>query len=169
MEKKEIIANEVKNGAVLVENLVVADVAVSADADITKKYVTIKFTASDVEHATADGTGYVKVDYVVMSVLSLIGGLGDDVKPSIKRHIKQCPTVLEDLLFKAKMSVLQMKIDAGKPYTNPFASEPKPVDPTSVNKVYSHIASVDFGSDGKSLLKQISMMRNFGAAMFAAM
>lgn len=171
MTKNEIIESMVKNGASQYSNLVVASATVNYSGDITHGFVTLKFTAKDaVKALDADGNE-VAVDYINISIISIIGSLGDVLKASVKRHIKTTPTVLEDLLDGAVVSVIQEKVAKDSTYTNPFASDAASGVTTSTvmtkDTIVPHVTDCVLSADGKALAKQISMFRNFGSALFA--
>lgn len=166
MTKNEIIESMVKNGASQYSNLVVASATVNYSGDITRGFVTLKFTAKDAVKALDGDGNEVAVDYINISIISIIGSLGDVLKASVKRHIKTTPTVLEDLLDGAAVSVIQEKVAKDSAYSNPFASDPTPTVMTK-DTLVPHLVDCVLSADGKSLAKQISMFRNFGSALFA--
>lgn len=166
MTKNEIIEKMVKNGASQYSNLAVVSATVNYNGDITRGFVTLKFAAKDaVKALDADGKE-IAVDYVNVSIISMIGSLSDVLKPSVKRHVKSTPTALEDLLDGAVVSVITEKVAKDSSYVNPFASDATPTVMTK-DTIVPHVTDCVLSADGKALAKQISMFRNFGSAMFA--
>ena len=123
MTKNEIIKKMVKNGASQYSNLAVVSATVNYNGDITRGFVTLKFAAKDaVKALDADGKE-ITVDYVNVSIISMIGSLSDVIKPSVKRHVNGTPTALEDLLDGAVVSLITEKVAKDSSYINPFASD----------------------------------------------
>lgn len=166
MTKNEIIEKMVKNGASQYSNLAVVSATVNCSSDITRGFVTLKFAAKDAVKALDAEGKEIAVDYVNISIISVIGSLSDVLKPSVKRHIKSTPTALEDLLDGAVVSVITEKVAKDSSYTNPFASDATPTVMTK-DTIIPHLTDCVLSADGKALAKQISMFRNFGSAMFA--
>ena len=167
MEKSQIVAELLKKGAKQVTNLVVQSAVVNCNGDITKGFVNLKFTAKDaVSDLDVDGKE-IAVDYVNISLISIIGSLTGIVKPSVKRHIKNTPTALEDLLDGAIVAVIQQKVAKDTAYVNPFSSDPTPTVMTK-DKMVSNLVDCTLSSDGKSLAKEIALFRNFGSGLFAS-
>ena len=166
MTKNEIIEKMVKNGASQYSNLAVVSTTVNCSGDITRGFVTLKFAAKDAVKALDAEGKEIAVDYVNISIISVIGSLSDVLKPSVKRHVKSTPTALEDLLDGAVVSVITEKVAKDSSYTNPFASDATSTVMTK-DTIIPHLTDCVLSADGKALAKQISMFRNFGSAMFA--
>lgn len=166
MTKNEIIEKMVKNGASQYSNLAVVSATVNYNGDITRGFVTLKFAAKDAVKALDAEGKEIAVDYVNVSIISMIGSLSDVLKPSVKRHVKGTPTALEDLLDGAVVSLITEKIAKDSTYANPFASDATPTVMTK-DTIVPHVTDCILSADGKALAKQISMFRNFGQAMFA--
>lgn len=171
MTKNEIIEKMVKNGASQYSNLAVVSATVNYNGDITRGFVTLKFAAKDAVKALDAEGKEIAVDYVNVSIISMIGSLSDVLKPSVKRHVKSTPTALEDLLDGAVVSLITEKVAKDSTYTNPFASDAASGVTTSTvmtkDTIVPHVTDCVLSADGKALAKQISMFRNFGSAMFA--
>lgn len=166
MKKEEIVRTMVEAGAVLTNDVIVSGVAVNYHGDITKGFVTLQFTADDAAIDCDESGTPTKVGYAVLSLISVIGGLSDVVKPSVKHHLKAEPNALEDLLDKSTVKLVQRVIKKDESFTNPFASD---ATPTTATKTFvdSSLVECTLAAEGIALCKQISLFRNFGAAMFA--
>lgn len=121
MERKQVVAELIKNGAVMVKDLVVRNVTVTP----MEEYVRLGLTLNeeiDGFIAKEDGTwekGKTKVIFV--SAFSIASILKDnDDAAFAANHLLQHPESMCVVLSRAKISIVQQTIAENEPYKNPW-------------------------------------------------
>ena len=149
MSQKEIVAEMLKNGAELVENVKIEGVKVTActSEETGEIYYRVAMTTDKpvkTMRAQDDGTYVEGTIKVVMELFSnLLGALRtqDDYKKVIN-HINEHPKSLEILMAGAKMDVITVKVKAGSIYKNPFSRSDNEGREVKNNTFYHHVTNI---------------------------
>lgn len=122
MERKEIVANLIKNGANLVKDITVKNVTVTPMEQYVRLGLTLD-TEVDGFIAKEDGTyekGKVKVVFVsAFSVASILKD--DDDAAFAANHLLQHPESMCVILSRAKINIVQQTVAENDEYVNPWS------------------------------------------------
>ena len=127
MDRKQIIADLIKNGAVLVKDIVVKNVTITPMEEYVRLSLTLDqeidgFVAKD------DGTyekGKVKVIFVsAFSVASILKD--DDDAAFAANHLLQHPESMSVVLSRAKINIIQQTVAENEEYVNPWSENAEP-------------------------------------------
>lgn len=149
MSQKEIVAELLKNGAEMVENVKVEGVKVTpCTSDETGEiYYRVAMTTDKpikTMRANEDGTFVEGTINVVMELFSnLLGALrtNDEYKKVIN-HINEHPKSLEILMAGCKMDIITVKVKAGSIYKNPFSRSESEGREVKNNTFYHHVTNI---------------------------
>ena len=123
MERKEIVANLIKNGANLVKDITVKNVTVTPMEQYVRLGLTLD-TEVDGFIAKEDGTyekGKVKVIFVsAFSVASILKD--DDDAAFAANHLVEHPDAMSIVLSRASLNIIQETVEAGTEYKNPWST-----------------------------------------------
>ena len=142
MERKEIVANLIKNGATMVKDITVKNVTVTPMEQYVRLGLTLD-TEVDGFIAKKDGTyekGKVKVIFVsAFSVASILKD--DDDAAFAANHLLQHPESMCVILSRAKINIVQQTVAENEEYVNPWSenSEPTTFDH---EVIINHLADV---------------------------
>lgn len=129
MEKKEIIAQLMNEGATPVKNLKVKNVTVAPQ----ENYVRIAFTLDkNVKGMLSkeDGVTYEEGDtnVIFISLYSITSLLKDDDDAAFAvNHIIDNPDSMSVIMSRAIINILQQKVEKGNPYKNPWSESAEEV------------------------------------------
>lgn len=154
-DSKQVIAELVKNGAEIVNDIIVKSVTVKEKEEWAQvilkvnKDVLMNVLNEDGEYTLGSGRT------IFCSSFSIGAILGDMPEVALfKRMIMSTPEALETILSFAKISVLQEKVAEGTEYVNPFSS----TGHTSViqhDTVISHIIDIKLGVEGEDFIDML--------------
>ena len=142
MERKEIVANLIRNGATMVKDITVKNVTVTP----MEQYVRLGLTLDqevDGFIAKEDGTyekGKVKIIFVsAFSVASILKEENDAAFAA--NHLLQHPESMCVILSRAKINIVQQTVAENEEYVNPWSenSEPTTFDH---EVIINHLADV---------------------------
>lgn len=165
MKKEDAIKSLVAAGATVVNDAKVMSASVDFNGDFERGFISIKVDKPVKRYVDGE---LVEVDYMNVSLISACAALKDEVGSGVYHHLKACPYALEDIYDGSTVSVYQSDVKANEPYVNPFSDTAKPVVDANP-RVYNNIGSVTMSKDGRTLVKQIKMFRNFGAGIVGMM
>lgn len=129
MEKKEIIAQLINEGATPVKNLKVKNVTVTPQ----ENYVRIAFTLDkNVKGMLSkeDGVTYEEGDtnIIFISLYSITSLLKDNDDAAFAvNHIIDNPDSMSVIMSRATINILQQKVEKGNPYKNPWSESAEEV------------------------------------------
>ena len=127
MDKKQIIADLIKNGAVLIKDLTVKNVTVTVLENYTRLGISIDqevngFVPQD------DGTFEEgKTNVIFLSAFSVASILKDnDDAAFAANHLLLNPESLSIVLSRAKIAIVQQRVAANEEYVNPWSADAEP-------------------------------------------
>lgn len=123
MDKKEIIANLLKNGGEKVENLKVKNITITPKDNYTRVSLTIDKPIKGIV-ATDNGSYEVgETNIVYSSLYAIVSLLKDDENVSFAaNHINEHPDALSVILSRATVNVIIEPVTAGQEYVNPWSN-----------------------------------------------
>ena len=123
MEKKEIIAELLKNGGVSVKDLKVKNVTVTRCENYVRLGITLDRPVKGMvtkDNGVTYEKGETKVIFV--SLFSIISLLKDnDDAAFAANHLTQHPEAMNVILSRAKIDIIQEPVVAGQEYKNPWS------------------------------------------------
>ena len=158
MEKKEVIAKLLKEGAKQVENIKVKNATVTPCENYTRVAITLDGEVDGYiteDEGVTYKLGTTRVIYV--SLYSLASLFRDDEETSaIVNHLIEHPKALTVLLNGATVTLIQEKVAKNSSYSNPFSenAEAKEFDHDGI---ITHVTKVTLGKLGKMAVNQILM------------
>ena len=157
---KKVIADLVKDGAVLVKDATVKSITVGnykSNKDVYRLNITID---KEVDAMVDDGNGVYndgKANIIFVSVYSLSRIIADNEELAFCRaRLMANPEAFEMLLSYAKVDVLVVKVAEGEVEANPFSSK----EPNDDNKVEQdgyryYITNIELGRMGKKFIERL--------------
>lgn len=124
MEKKEIIAELLKNGATSVKNIKVKNVIVTPCENYVRLGITINTPVKGM--VTKDnGVTYEEgeVNVIFVSLYSITSLLKDDDNAAFAaNHLVEHPSAMNVIMSRATIDVIQEVVEAGEEYKNPWST-----------------------------------------------
>lgn len=155
MKNAEIISELVKNGAIRVNNLKVANVTVTPFESYVRLGVRID---SEVDGYVADENGVMslgKTDLIFLSTFAVASVMReDDDLATIVDHIVTNPSAFKLLMQGAKLDIVQQKVAKDDEYINPFASVKTPVKMPH-DTIINHIAAIHLAPSAQKWVEKI--------------
>ena len=157
MERKDIIAQLLKEGAKSVKDVVIKNVTVTP----TEKYIRLGLTLDkevDGYRANEDGN-YVpaKVNVIFVSAFTIASLLKDDENAAFAaNHLLSHPDALGIVLSRAKITILQESVASGTDYKNPFSSENSDSVVFTHDAIINHISSLTLSEFGLNRLDKLA-------------
>lgn len=142
MDRKEVVANLIKNGAVMVKDITVKNVTVKPMEEYVRLGLTLD-TEVDGFIQQEDGTyekGKTKVIFIsAFSVASILKD--DDDAAFAANHLLQHPESMCVILSRAKISIAQQTVAENKEYINPWSTD---AEPTTFDHevIINHLTSI---------------------------
>ena len=124
MEKKEIIAELLKNGGKSVKDLKVKNVTVTRCENYVRLGITLDKPVAGM--VTKDNVTYEEgeTNVIFVSLYSITSLLKDDDNAAFAaNHLTQHPEAMSVILSRAKIDIIQEPVTAGQEYKNPTAKE----------------------------------------------
>lgn len=123
MEKKEVIAQLLKNGSKMVKDLQIKNVTVAPQENYVRLGLTLNTTVDGMvtkDNGVTYEKGETKVIFV--SLFSIISLLKDDDDVAFAaNHLTQHPEAMNVILSRAKINIIQEPVVAGQEYKNPWS------------------------------------------------
>lgn len=164
MNQKEIVAEMLKNGAELVENVKIEGVKVTqciSDETGEPYYRVAISTDKPVKTMRDKGDGtFVEGEInVVMELFSnFVGALRtNDEYKKIINHINEHPKSVEILLAGAKMDIITVPVKAGDVYKNPFSRSDAEGRVVKNNTFYHHATNIQPSKANIDDIKSVKM------------
>lgn len=159
MERKEIVAKLLKEGATQVKDVIIKNVTITP----LDEYVRLGLTLDkEVDGYRADDSGEYKeskVNVIFISAFTIAALLKDDDNAAFAaNHLIKHPDALGMVLSRAKITILQEKVASGQEYRNPFASEDADTTIFDHDTIINHIASLELGEFGLKRLDRLADM-----------
>ena len=148
----------------VVKNLLIDSVAVNDKGSIEKSFVTMHLAENKTIEKIVKGKKE-NVDHIVVSIITMTGVLRPVVGNSVVRHVKDVPESLETILDGCTLGevyqehILEKGIDK-----DPITDKDRKTGEGGCT--YNHLFDVTLGYEGKSLVKQIKLLRTLGAKVF---
>lgn len=148
----------------VMKNLLIDSVAVNDKGSIEKSFVTLHISENKTVEKIVKGKKE-KVDHIVVSIITMTGVLRPVVGSSVVHHIKDVPESLETILDGCTLGevyqehILNKGIDK-----DPITDKDRETGEDGCT--YNHPFDVTLGDEGKSLVKQIKILRTLGAKVF---
>ena len=123
MEKKEVIANLLKNGGKVVKDITVKNVTVTVLENYTRLGLTIDQEV-DGYIVGEDGVTYEKgkVKVIFVSLFAIASLLKEDDNAAFAaNHLVNNPEAMNIILSRAKINIIQEPVTAGQEYRNPWS------------------------------------------------
>ena len=163
MERKDIIAQLLKEGAKQVKDVIIKNVTVSPQEEWVRLGLTLD---KEVDGYRANAKGdyeEAKVNVIFVSAFSVASILRDDENAAFAvNHLLKHPDALGMILSRAKITIIQESVAAKTEYKNPFASDDSDTKLFDHDAVINHVASITLGDFGlKRLDKLADMMMGF--------
>lgn len=165
MERKEIVAQLLKEGAVPVKDITIKNVTVTP----LEQYVRLGLTLDkevDGYRANAETGEYVpaKVTVIFVSAYSIAALLKEDDNAAFAaNHLIKHPDALGMILSRAKINIIQESVTAGQEYKNPFTSEDSDVTVFGHDTIINHVTSLTISDFGFKRLERLAdLMMGFG-------
>lgn len=163
MERKEIVAQLLKEGAKQVKDVTVKNVTVTP----MEEYVRLGLTLDkEVDGFRANDDGEyqeAKVNVIFVSAFTIAALLKEDDNAAFAaNHLLKHPDALGMILSRAKITVVQESVAKGQEYKNPFASEDADTTVFDHDTIINHITSLTLGDFGLKRLDRLAdMMMGF--------
>lgn len=157
MEKKDVIAQLLKQGAKQVKNLTVKNVTVTPQQEYTRLGLSLD---KEVRGYRDNGDGTYEeapVNVIFVSAFSIGSLLKDDDEAAwAANHLMSHPEGLGIILSRAKIDIIQEEVQAGTEYRNPFASEDSKSTVFDHDAIINHVTSVTISDFGKTRLDKLA-------------
>lgn len=157
MEKKDVIAQLLKQGAKQVKNLTVKNVTVSPQQEYTRLGITLD---KEVNGYRVDENGtYVEspVNVIFVSAYSIGSLLRDNDEAAFAaNHLMSHPDGLGIILSRAKIDIIQETVISGTEYRNPFASEDSRTTVFDHDTIINHVVNIELSDFGKTRLEKLA-------------
>lgn len=142
MERKEIVANLIKNGATMVKDITVKNVTVTPMEQYVRLGLTLD-TEVDGFIQQEDGTyEKSKTKVIFVSAFSVASILKDDDDAAFAaNHLLQHPESMCVILSRAKINIVQQTVAENEEYVNPWSDN---AEPTTFDHevIINHLADV---------------------------
>lgn len=122
MEKKDVIAQLLKNGAKSIKDINVKNVTVSQQENYIRLGLTLDTEVDG--YASQDGVNYepAKTKVIFVSLYSVTSLLKDDDNAAFAvNHLVQHPDSMSVVLSRANISIIQEPVASGQEYKNPWS------------------------------------------------
>lgn len=164
MERKEVIAQLLKQGATVVKGATIKNVTVTPQ----QEYVRLGFTLDKEVDGYRENNGVyepAKVNVIFVSAFTIASLLKDDDNAAWSaNHLIKHPDALGMVLSRAKIDIIQEKVAAGTEYKNPFASEDSATTVFDHDAIINHVSSLTLGEFGTKRLERLAdLMMGFAA------
>lgn len=157
MERKDVIAQLLKEGAKQVKDVTIKNVTVTPQEEYVRLGLTLD---KEVDGYTADEAGNYtlgKVKVIFVSAFTIASLLKDDENAAFAaNHLLKHPDALAMILSRAKINIVQETIVAGTDYHNPFASESSATKVFDHDAIVNHVASLTLGEFGLKRLERLA-------------
>ena len=156
MERKEIIANLIKDGGKKVTDIVVCNVTVTTLDEYTRLGLTLNQEV-DGFIAQEDGTyekGKVKVIFASTYAISSLLKDNDDAAFAAN-YLVLHPNAFSLVLSRAKIDIIQERVEKDAEYKNPFAEDAEVIT-FDHDVIINHIVSIKFSDFGLKSLDRLA-------------
>ena len=157
MDKKDVIAQLLKQGAKQVKGLTVKNVTVTPQQEYTRLGLSLD---KEVKGFRDNGDGTYEeapVNVIFVSAFSVGSILKDNDEAAFAaNHLMSHPDGLGIILSRAKIDIIQEDVEAGTEYRNPFASEDSKATVFDHNAVINHVVNIELSDFGKTRLDKLA-------------
>jgi len=159
MTNKEIIAQLLKNGAKEEKNVTIKNVTVTPKETYTRLGLTLDKEVKGYRQAE-DGTYEEGTTRIIFVSSYSIGALlkEDDDAAFAANHLMTHPDALGMIMSRAKIDIVQQKVEAGSDYKNPFASEDSDSTVFDHDTIINHVVNISLSDFGKKRLDKLADM-----------
>lgn len=156
MERKEIIANLIKDGAQKVSDVIIRNVTVTTLDEYTRLGLTLNQEV-DGFIAQEDGTyeeGKVKVIFASTYAISSLLKDNDDAAFAAN-YLVLHPNAFSLILSRAKIDIVQQKVEKDAEYKNPFAEDAETIT-FDHDVIINHVVNIKFSDFGLKSLDRLA-------------
>lgn len=163
MERKEIVAQLLKEGAKQIKDVTIKNVTVTP----MEEYVRLGLTLDkEIDGYRADDNGEykeAKTNVIFVSAFTIAALLKDDDNAAFAaNHLLKHPDALGMILSRAKITIVQEQVVKGQEYKNPFASEDADTTMFDHDTIINHVITLTLGEFGLKRLDRLAdMMMGF--------
>lgn len=156
---KEVVAEMMKNGAKEIKNVTIKNVTVTVLDSYTRLGLTLDKEVPGFRQ-NEEGEYVEGTTRVVFASAYSIGALlkDNDDAAFAANHLMKHPDALGMIMSRAKIDIVQQRVNAGEEYRNPFASEETEAVVFDHDTIVNHIVSLDLSDFGKSRLERLADM-----------
>ena len=148
---KKVVAQLQKEGAEIINNIIVKNVTVSNKDSFTQVVLTLNknvpamLTTENGDHVKGENNIVFTSTYSIGAVLSN----NEDIAFA-KNLIMQTPELLTMVLSYAEVTIVAEPVTKGQQYTNPFSDKDK-VHDVQYDSIYHHVTDIKLGKKGQKL------------------
>lgn len=157
MEKKDVIAQLLKQGAKQVKNLTVKNVTVTPQQEYTRLGLSLD---KEVRGYRDNGDGTYEegnVNVIFVSAFSVGSILKDNDEAAFAaNHLMSHPDGLGIILSRATIDIIQEDVKAGTEYKNPFASDDTKSTVFDHDAIINHVVGINLSDFGKTRLDKLA-------------
>ena len=162
MNRKEVIAQLLKEGAVQVKGITIKNVTVTPLDEYIRLGLTIDKEVDGYRQTESGEYEKTKVDVIFVSAYSVGSILKDDPNAAFAvNHLLKHPDALGMILSRATIDIVQESVAGDEEYKNPFSSS----DETTVfghDTIINHVANINLNDFGRGrLLRLADLMLGF--------
>ena len=158
MEKKEVIAQLLKNGSKMVKDLQVKNVTVAPQENYVRLGLTLNTPVEGMvtkDNGVTYEKGETKVIFV--SLFSIISLLKDnDDAAFAANHLTQHPEAMNVILSRAKINIIQEPVVAGQEYKNPWSDNTE-ATVFDHDTIINHVINIRLSAMGNKMLEALAM------------
>lgn len=154
-DRKQVINDLIRNGAVQVKNLIIKSAKATTFDEYTRISLTLDRKVRAIVTNDNGDTEEVERNVIFTSTYALSAILKDDDNAAFAaNHLVEHPKAMAMLLSRAKITILQEEVAAGEEYVNPFSEngEPKVFD---TDKVINHVIKIELSKFGEKVLDKL--------------
>ena len=157
MNKKEIVAQLIKNGAKSVKGVVVRNVTVTPQNEYVRLGLTLN---EEVDGYRENETGEYelgKTNVIFVSTFAISSVLKDmDDAAFAANHLVNHPEAMGMILSRAKIDIVQQSVKANEEYRNPFASEDSETTTFDHDLIINHVVNIELSEFGIKRLDKLA-------------
>lgn len=159
MEKKEIIENLVKNGAVMVKDCEVRNVTVRPQDEYVRLGITLdKPVKGFRQNPESEEWEETDVKVIFISAFSVASLLKEVPRAAFAANkLLENPESLSVVLSGAKIDVLAEHVASGQEYNNPWSERTDNARVFDHDTIIHHITKIEISDFGQDMLKQLAL------------
>lgn len=158
MEKKEIIENLVKNGAVMIKDCEVRNVTVRPQDEYVRLGITLDKPVKGFRQNENEEWEETDVKVIFISAYSVASILKEVPRAAFAANkLLENPESLSVVLSGAKIDVLAEHVASGQEYNNPWSERTDNARVFDHDTIIHHIVKIEISDFGQDMLKQLAL------------